>query len=414
MTIAVFATLSGCSVLDDLISVDAPDRIQAESLEQPGNALTLLAGAIGDFECSFSQAVMFGSTFTEEMQWSLGVESWRPIDARELSNAGFNSPHSFSTCDFLWQGDTPGLYKVMSIARWQADHLLDLLSQWENREVAAREMIEARAAAYSGFGHVILGEMMCSAAFDLGPELQPAQIFQRAEERFTTAITVAQAIPNDTIVNLARVGRARARQNRGDLPGARADAVLVPAGFVADAEYSSISPRRENQVFAMNNRRNLASVEGPFRVLGDPRVPVRDEQRLSGRGIPMFIQQKYPTAASPIPLATWEEAQLILAEAEWKAGNLQAAVAAINRVRARPGVGLPPFSSNNANAIFDQLMLERKAEFFLESHRMGDQRRYNLPLTPPPGAVYPIGGTYGNQRCAPLPRDEVVNNPNID
>lgn len=45
---------------------------------------------------------------------------------------------------------------------------------------------------------------------------------------------------------------------------------------------------------------------------------------------------------------------------------------------------------------------------------MGDMRRYDLPLTPPPGTPYPIGGAYGNQRCAPLPRDEEVNNPNIN
>ena len=45
---------------------------------------------------------------------------------------------------------------------------------------------------------------------------------------------------------------------------------------------------------------------------------------------------------------------------------------------------------------------------------MGDQRRYDLALIPAPGAAYPIGGTYGDQRCAPLPLAEVVNNPNID
>jgi hypothetical protein len=410
--VALSAT-AGCKLLDELIEVNAPDRIQAESLEQPGNALTLLAGAIGDFECAFGQAVVFGGTFTEELQWSLGVESWRPIDARELTSSGFNSPHSFSTCDALFQGDTPGLYKVMSIARWQADHLLDLLDQWAGEDIADREMIEARAAAYSGYGHVILGEMMCSAAFDLGPELQPDEIFDRAVDRFTVAIGVASAIPNDTIVNLARVGRARALQNLGDLAGAKADAQLVPAGFLVEAEYSSVSLRRENSVYAFNNRRNTASVEAPFRSIADPRVPVRNENRLSGRGIPMFVQTKYPAPSSPIPLATWEEAQLIVAEAELDAGNLQAAVDAINRVRTRPGVGLPPFASTVANAIRDQLLSERKVELFLESHRMGDMRRYDLPLTPPPGATYPIGGTYGDQRCAPLSRDEEVNNPNI-
>ena len=406
-------SLASCDILDDLISVEAPDRIQAEALEQPGNALTLLAGMIGDFECSFGHYVSFGSTFVEELQWSLGVESWRPIDARELEESGFNSPHSFSTCDFLYQGDTPGLYKPVSIARWQADHLLALLDEWAGEDIPDRQMIEARALAYSGYSTLLLGEGMCSAAFDVGPEMQPPEVFARAEGKFAEAIQAASAIGNDEILNMARVGRARALQNMGQLADAAASAAAVPEGFVMNADFSAIAPRRENLVFVLNNRGNNASVEEPFRGLDDPRVPVLDEGRLSGRGIPMFTQQKYPTSGSPIPLATWEEARLIVAEAELTAGNLEAAVAAINEVRTRPGVDLQPFTSSDRQEITEQLYHERRMEFFLEGHRMGDMRRYNLPQIPAAGSPYPIGGSYGDQRCAPLPRVEKLNNPNI-
>lgn len=409
----VGVSLAGCDILDELISVEAPDRIQAEALEQPGNALTLLAGVIGDFECAFGHYVTFGSTFVEELQWSLGVESWRPIDARELEESGFNSPHSFSTCDFLYQGDTPGLYKPVSIARWQADHLLGLLEEWAGEDIADRQMIEARALAYSGYSTLLLGEGMCSAAFDLGPEMQSAEVFARAEGKFAEAIQAASGIGEDDVLNMARVGRARALQNMGQLAEAAAAAAAVPEGFVMNGEFSAIAPRRENLVFVLNNRGNNASVEEPFRGLADPRVPVHDEGRLSGRGVPMFTQQKYPASGSPIPLATWEEARLIVAEAELAAGNLDAAVAAINEVRTRPGVDLPPFVSDDRQAITEQLLHERKMEFFLEGHRMGDMRRYGLPQTPAPGSAYPIGGTYGDQRCAPLPRVEKLNNPSI-
>ena len=60
-----------------------------------------------------------------------------------------------------------------------------------------------------------------------------------------------------------------------------------------------------------------------------------------------------------------------------------------------------------------QIIEERRREFFLEGHRLGDLRRYNLPFLPAPGAPYGPGGTYGNQTCFPLPDVERINNPNI-
>ena len=61
----------------------------------------------------------------------------------------------------------------------------------------------------------------------------------------------------------------------------------------------------------------------------------------------------------------------------------------------------------------DQIIYERRAELFLESHHLGDLRRYGFPLIPPPGATYTLGGVYGTQTCFPLPDVERDNNPNI-
>jgi hypothetical protein len=252
---------------------------------------------------------------------------------------------------------------------------------------------------------------MCSAAFDLGPELQPAQILERAEARFTSAIAAAGT--DRDLLQFAAVGRARTRLGRGNFTGAKADAEQVSAGFVKNAEYSSISTRRENPVFVRNVRVNNVTVEQPYRQFGDPRVRVTDLRRSSSSGIPLWTQGKYGAANTPIRLASREEAQLIIAEAELSAGNLGAAVAAINRVRTRPGVGLPAFSSTSRDEIRSQLLRERAAEFFLESQRLGDMRRLNIASTPPAGTVYPLGGSYGDQRCLPLPNNERVNNPRI-
>lgn len=412
--LGVAPLLGGCGdFLDRLISVEAPSRIQAETLETPENAGRLLDGAVGDFECAFGHYVLFQSVFTEELQYAQGSESWRAIDGRDLDASGFDAPHALSTCSSLHQGQVPGVYKPLSTARWQTDHLMELLDRWKDQEVASRDVTRATAAAYSGYSHLLLGESMCSAAFDLGPGLEPKQIFPRAEERFSTAIDLARGVGDNNLLNLALVGRARTRQNLANQSGARADAAQVPVGFVWNAEFSAISPRRENIVWVRSVRTNNVTVEAPYRTLNDPRVAVADQKRLSSSGIAIWYQLKYTAANSPIPLATWREAQLIVAEAELAAGNLAAALTGINRVRTRSGVALPPFASSDAAAIRAQLLRERQAELFLEAHRLGDIRRYNLPLDPPAGAVYPLGGIYGDQRCLPLPDVERFNNPNI-
>ena len=47
----------------------------------------------------------------------------------------------------------------------------------------------------------------------------------------------------------------------------------------------------------------------------------------------------------------------------------------------------------------------------LEGQHLGDIIRYGIALTPRDGSPYPGGGTYGSQRCMPLPDVERDNNP---
>jgi hypothetical protein len=43
-----------------------------------------------------------------------------------------------------------------------------------------------------------------------------------------------------------------------------------------------------------------------------------------------------------------------------------------------------------------------------------DIKRYGIPLTPPAGTPYPLGGFYGDETCYPLPDVERNNNPNTN
>jgi hypothetical protein len=200
-------------------------------------------------------------------------------------------------------------------------------------------------------------------------------------------------------------------------PEAEAVAASVPAGFVFQLEYSNLDNATRNKAYQLNHRDDLVTVGETYRSMSfggdpDPRVAVTDKGVTgSGTTIPIWTADKYPSPASPIELATWEEAQLIMAEAALADNRLQDAVDIINVLHAN--VGLGNFASADPAEILDQIIYERAAELFLEGHHLQDLKRLNIPLDPPPGTDLPFGGSYGDEICFELPAIEFLNNPNI-
>lgn len=403
-TIALVAALPGCNVLDDALSVDAPSQVPASALDDPSLSDLLVSGVVADFECAWGAFVVTGGLLGDELYDATFTANRWPVPSRTVQPN--DSRYSTFGCETL------GVYTPISTARWSADNALSRLEGWTDQEVTNRQTKIATAAVYSGYSHIMLGELFCSAAIDLSSELQPMDIFGRAEAKFTRAIEAAQAAGAQDLLNLARVGRARVRLSLGNTAGAAADAQLVPQGFVYNASASTISARRRNRV-AEETRTSGISVTERYRNLtvggvADTRVPVIDAGRTGPDAqTPLWLQQKYTDDATPLPLATWEEAQLILAEAQ----GGQAAVDAINRVRAAHG--LPAYTGGTANVVA-QIREERQREFFLEGHRLWDMRRFDVALFPATGTPFSKGGVYGEARCLPLPDVERANNPNLN
>jgi len=321
-----------------------------------------------------------------------------------------------------------GVYTPLQAARVSADAIRTSLEGWTDAEVPDRQALLASVDLVEGYSMLLLSEGFCSTTFTTydasqnpvyGPELQPKDAAAKAEERFTAAIAAAQAAGSSASNTLyaAYVGRARARLDQGNLAGAREDAVLVPAGFVYNVSASQSSTRRTNRVWAENDSINqLSSVGNYYRNLNDARVPSYYYGKVI-RGDSIFIQQKYPSASSPIPLATYREAQLIIAEADI-ATNPANTVAIINAERARsraPGyAGEPDYSGPmDAASLKAEVVNQRRLALWLDSHHLGDVLRYGITLIPPAGTAYRNGGTYGNNVCLPLPDIERLNNPNL-
>ncbi|HEX4681797.1 MAG TPA: RagB/SusD family nutrient uptake outer membrane protein [Gemmatimonadaceae bacterium] len=108
-------------------------------------------------------------------------------------------------------------------------------------------------------------------------------------------------------------------------------------------------------------------------------------------------------------MASYKEAQLIMAEAQ---GGAQA-VSIINAMRA--AVALKPYVGPTDAASIQNLVIdERRRALFLEGFRNYDIERFKIPFNPPVGSAFPVGGgTYGNTTCLPLPDIEKFNNPSL-
>jgi hypothetical protein len=146
----------------------------------------------------------------------------------------------------------------------------------------------------------------------------------------------------------------------------------------------------------------------------DPRVAATDLGVVGTDGhTEVWAADKYSAITAPIPIAKWEEAQLILAEAAVAANQLSTAEDIINTLHSNAGIPAYDATGASQEEVMAQVIEERRRELFLEGHRLGDIRRYDLPLVPAPGATYVNGGTYGDQRCFPLPDVERIHNPNL-
>ena len=411
LTLCSVVVLGACDALDDLLSVDAPSAVSASDLENPAAAGLLVSSVANEFRCTLTHYALASAITGMEFAVAINGAGLIIWDQRVHDTSGFGSQYAQADCG----AGGPALYLPLARTRWLADQVLASLGGWSTAEVPEKANYEAEVAAYAGYAYVLFGESMCTVAFDSGPEQTTADAFQLAVDRFDQSLAAGGSDPQ--ILNLARLGKARALLNLDMKPEAEAVAASVPADFVFQLEYSNLDNVTRNKTYEVNHRDDDVTVGEPYRNMTfggvpDPRVAVTDKG-VTGTGttIEIWTADKYAAADSPIELATWEEAQLIMAEAALEDGRLQDAVDIINALHAN--VGLPDFASTDPAEILDQIIYERSAELFLEGHHLQDLKRLNIPLDPPPGTNMPFGGSFGDEICFELPAVEFLNNPNI-
>ena len=390
-----------------------PGQLDASTLYVPKNANILVNGAIADFECAFTRYAVGSGLLVDELANAISASNNFDYDRRSIQT---NQPYGTGTCG---SNQTPPIYTTLSIARADGDTIAAHLEQWSDADVANRTRLIGRAYAYTGYSLVLLGEGMCTAAINLSTEMTPAQIFAEAKIRFDKAIAAATTANDATTLNLARLGRARTLADLGQLPAASADAALIPSTFSVSTSMDAVNVRRQNFSYLSIAQNSWASVDPSYLhlTLGgspDPRVAMDSLGIVSTNGTRLWSPSKYNGFIAPMIVAKYAEAQLIVAEAAIAANNLTAAETAINNAR-NTRSGMPQYSATGQTQaqVLAQLVEERRRELYLEGHRLGDIRHFNLALFPATGTAFPAGGTYGAQSCFPLPDVERINNPNI-
>ncbi len=411
IVIALALVAAGCGSLTET----SASQVLASSLLQPANAPLIANSVVADFECAYADyATATGLVSDELADAQLFALGW-DYDRRTMAAT---SPILDYTCAPIGNNpgsqQNPGVWAPLSTARFDGDTLLSLLNGWTATQVPNRVQLIGQTAAYTGYTLTLMGETMCAGAIDGGPKITSDSLLGLAEVHYGIAITNATAAHDTVSLNMALLGRARERLDRGQSVNAAADAALIPAGFLKVATYDGGSTRRENRLYTVMFRDLFYSVDVPFQHFmtngaQDPRVLV-DSTGILGQDqvTHVWAAEKYPTIGTPIPIAHWSEAQLIQAEAANDASNPSDAIGFINAIRASEG--LPAYAGATDQASVQVAIVhERAAELWLEGHRLADMIRYGqalIPYYPPVGAPFKDGGNFGTQLCFPLPTVE--------
>jgi hypothetical protein len=319
------------------------------------------------------------------------------------------------------------LFLDLSRARATADFAS---SQYNKLDAGADGQSEVLSLA--GFSYVLFGENYCSgvpfSTIDAGGNITYGdpqtrdEVLQIAVAKFDSAITIATAQEDADLLNLARVGKARALLDLNQADAAATAASEVPGSFQYLVRSSSNSLRQNNGIWNYTANTFAFSVperEGgnglPYITANDPRLDVVVTGQLGfDRATPFNLQLKYPDQQSNVVLASGIEARLIDAEAQFRAGTPGPAIATLNALRAF--AGLDPLVDPGTDIERTNLLFQERAFWMWgTAHRLGDMRRLVRQYSRTEDTVFPIGeyhkgGEYGSDVNFPVSSDE-RNNP---
>ena len=422
------AAFAGCS---DFLKVSNPGAIEEGNVNNPAYMALLVNGVIGEFQPAFAGTALYSAILTDEASNWHGFSENIEIDNRSVGAGNGTAPLL--------------VYTPLQSTRFLADSAAAFVTNFLG-DTASRDVRLARVRDYGGYAYLLLGEQMCSAPIGLTRAYTPEELLGIALDRFKSAIDVAtaakayntglgtagakNAAAADSLLNLARVGAARASLDLAKFPDAASYAAAVPTTFAFKAYYSANSTRENNQFFAAASGGANAEFIGvsstPFEgLVNDPRIPrpAAKEGTMQGQAFvpksPLMFSTYSATLTgaqftrdASITFASGLEAQYILAESQGvNAANL-------TFLNSRRAIGGDPPLANPTDADFKtSLRDQRSRDLYLAGYRLGDVRRYkklyNIDLWQHGAYPSPVPAppTFGDAECWPIPLAEINGNP---
>lgn len=416
----------GAAGCEGLLDVELPGEVTEEDLEQPSQASVLANSVAAQVECSWDNYVAAASHHSDEWIPASGNSTMRRWGLRRIS-PDFSS-YASGGC-----GGSYGLFTPLHIALREADRNSERIRSFPDDSVADKQSLLTRIQAYSGWPLVAFAEGFCGTPINESEEVFGSEeLFQRAADRFTDAISMAEQTGQDRLRLMALVGRARANLGLGNYGQVVDDAGEIPQGFRFDVAREQSPDRRQNAQFeainalpSMEAGNKHASVAPSYRDVewkdvDDPRVPVVNTGEVTFDFTTIhWRHEKINAFADDVRLASWEEARLFIAEARARSGDLDGARDILDAFHDRAGI--PPLEESDAPDQADvirHVLEERRREFFAEGgHRLHDMLRtrdteHEIPFLGEPGSDHPDGVdqnglTYGETTCFPVPTSEL-------
>jgi hypothetical protein len=375
---AIAAVSAAAGACDGLFDVDNPVDILESDLDDPRSIPALSNSAEAAVVDAYGASLVYG-----ELPGDGAIHI--------ATNQGNLALDRGSLEEFNERAEE--LYNSMAAARWAATEVTRRLVALV--EDPAKNAAVGRSYYWDALARITLADLHEEVPFDGGPPNTPAQVYEGAIQLLQSAADVSAAAGAQAYVAAAYATMARAYRSLYFETGetdithfdrARAAAELALAAgpeLRLDARYQP--PGSSNRgytswdigVFYDIMGDGYANQLDPVSGTRDPRIVHAEWSGLmSTFGDSVFQQLKYPGRESPVRVSSWQEAELIIAESHLLSGDPQGALPHINAVRA--AAGLPDFTATGAQEVRDQLIYERKTEFWLELRRWQDMRYYDI------------------------------------
>lgn len=407
----------GLGACDSLLDVDNPSIVKDEDIGEE-MVPVLVNGIMARFQRTYGDLTLYTAMMTDELVDGHTYQPHRPWDLRDLDSGG----------------QTEGRYAVAHALRGDADTLGARIESLLG-DTASRSIPLARARTYGGYAYTFLGEYFCQSPINTQPleanaPMTPNELLAIAGDRFDEAITIATAarsahpLSADTLLALANIGAARAALQRGDNSAAAtyAQAALnVDPDFEFWVSYSTNSGGEENDFYATTTTYDpetsgvrWAGIDPSFAGLADLRIPHSDET-MTIMDTRFFHVPYQPSSYSgwvpgdQVPLARDMSVRLASAlEARYILQEVNGPTLAFLNERRAVG-GQAALTEPPADAMAE-LRDQRRRDFFVDGHRLGDLRRYgpaawaNQPGDPYPNATN--DDVYFGDTCIPVGQAE--------